>query len=116
MINALDACERAGVAPEITLRVSPCEIAITDTGPDIPPEVVKRILDYATRTSDKLAYVSPTRGAQGNAWKTLLAIPYVLDGELALPVVVEESNGEKPSAVHGPARVRALNERHGEYR
>jgi DNA topoisomerase VI subunit B len=72
--NALDGCERAGVAPEITVRATASELVITDNGPGIPPAVVKRILDYATRTSDKIAYVSPTRGAQGNALKTLLAI------------------------------------------
>ena len=30
--------------------------------------------------SSKDGYVSPTRGAQGNALKTVLAIPYVLSG------------------------------------
>ena len=52
----------------------------TDNGPGIASEVIGKILDFSTRTSDKQAYVSPTRGAQGNALKTLLAIPYVLSG------------------------------------
>jgi DNA topoisomerase VI subunit B len=77
--NAIDACEQAGVAPEITVKISDREISITDNGRGIPPEVVAKICDYSTRTSDKRAYVSPTRGTQGNAWKTLLAIPYVLN-------------------------------------
>jgi DNA topoisomerase VI subunit B len=86
--NAIDAAEQAGIAPEITVNVSDREILITDNGRGIPPEVVTKICDYATRTSDKRAYVSPTRGAQGNAWKTLLAIPYMLsDGAPATTVI-----------------------------
>jgi hypothetical protein len=57
--NAIDECELAGVAPEITLAFSEREISITDNGRGIPPEVVAKICDYSTRTSDKRAYVSP---------------------------------------------------------
>lgn len=64
-------------------------LAIADNGGGIPPGVVRKQIDYSTRTSDKLAYVSPTRGAQGNAWKTILAMPYVLDGEHAKAIVIE---------------------------
>jgi hypothetical protein len=87
--NALDAGEQAGIAPEIAVLFEQCKLEIRDNGGGIPPEIVERLIDYTTRTSDKLAYVSPTRGAQGNGLKTLLAIPYVLDGEAALPVVIE---------------------------
>ena len=31
--------------------------------------------------SSREAYVTPTRGAQGNALKTIVAMPFVLDGE-----------------------------------
>ena len=78
--NGLDACEQAGIAPEITVEFTGDSLTVSDNGPGIPPEVVERVLDFATRTSDKAAYVSPTRGAQGNALKTVLAIPYVLNG------------------------------------
>ena len=78
--NALDACEQAGVAPVISVNVQGRSVVVTDNGPGIASEVVHKILDFSTRTSDKQAYVSPTRGAQGNALKTLLAIPYVLSG------------------------------------
>jgi hypothetical protein len=82
MDNAMDACENASVAPEIkvTLRNEAkfFIISVDDNGPGIKPEVVTRILNFLTRTSDKEAYVSPTRGAQGNALKTIFAIPYVL--------------------------------------
>jgi hypothetical protein len=87
--NALDAAEAAGVAPEITARWSGSSLVVQDNGGGIPPEIVRQLMDYSTRTSDKLAYVSPTRGAQGNAWKTILAMPYVLDGEYAQPIVIE---------------------------
>ena len=75
--NALDACEDAGVSPEITVSITDYTITVMDNGPGIAPETLERILDFGTRTSDKEAYVSPTRGAQGNALKTVLAIPYV---------------------------------------
>jgi DNA topoisomerase VI subunit B len=79
--NALDACEEAGAAPVIHVAVSDAEIAVFDNGPGIAPETVAGVLDYNTRTSSREAYVSPTRGAQGNALKTLLAMPFALDGE-----------------------------------
>jgi DNA topoisomerase VI subunit B len=79
--NALDAREEAGAAPVIHVAVSDAEIAVFDNGPGIAPETVAGILDYNTRTSSREAYVSPTRGAQGNALKTLLAMPFAPDGE-----------------------------------
>jgi DNA topoisomerase VI subunit B len=87
--NALDACEQAGVSPEITVHFRGRKLEIRDNGGGIRPETVKRLVDYATRTSDKVAYVSPTRGAQGNAWKTIFGMPYVLDGERARPITIE---------------------------
>jgi len=87
--NALDVCERVGVAPEITIEFTCDSLTITDNGPGIPAEVVERILDFTTRTSDKAAYVSPTRGAQGNALKTVLAIPFVLNGGKASVATIE---------------------------
>jgi DNA topoisomerase VI subunit B len=79
--NALDACEEADAAPVIHVAVSDSEIAVFDNGLGIAPETVAVILDYNTRTSSREAYVSPTRGAQGNALKTLLAMPFAPDGE-----------------------------------
>jgi DNA topoisomerase VI subunit B len=87
--NGLDGAEAAGVPPEITVWWSGSRLAVADNGGGIPPGIVRKLIDYSTRTSDKLAYVSPTRGAQGNAWKTILAMPYVLDGEHAKPIVIE---------------------------
>ena len=97
--NALDASEMAGVAPEITVLYDGDRLEIRDNGAGIPPETVERLVDYSTRTSDKLAYVSPTRGAQGNALKTILAMGYVLDRKIgnadAVGVTTIETQGVK---------------------
>lgn len=79
--NALDACEEAGLAPEIDVTVDDDGITVADNGPGIPPDVVKQVLDFSRRVSSREAYVAPDRGAQGNALKTILAMPFVLNGE-----------------------------------
>jgi DNA topoisomerase VI subunit B len=88
MDNALDASEEAGVAPEVTVRVDRRGITVADNGPGIPPETVAGVLDFGSRISSREAYVSPTRGAQGNALKTILAMPFVLHGHAGRVVVV----------------------------
>lgn len=87
--NAIDAAEEAGVAPVVTVEVAGGAIIIADNGPGIPPEVVASILDYASRTSSREAYVSPTRGQQGNALQTILAMGYVLDGDEVGETIIE---------------------------
>jgi DNA topoisomerase VI subunit B len=79
--NALDECEEAEVAPVISITVKPRSITIRDNGRGIDAETIKSITDYSIRVSSREAYVSPTRGAQGNALKTILAMGYVLDRE-----------------------------------
>src|SRR5262249_32186132 len=66
--NALDAAEEAGIAPVIAIDISTetGEIVIADNGPGIPAETIDGILDFTVRVSSREAYVSPTRGAQGN--------------------------------------------------
>ncbi len=78
--NALDACEEQGIAPEITVTVDENSITVADNGTGIPPGVVDRLLDFSIRVSSREAYVAPDRGAQGNALKTIVAMPFVLDG------------------------------------
>jgi hypothetical protein len=102
MDNALDACEEAEVAPVISIAVKPGSITIRDNGSGIKPGTVKSILDYTIRVSSREAYVSPTRGAQGNALKTILAMGYVLDRECqddvnteAAGVTIIETRGTK---------------------
>ena len=79
--NALDACEEAEVAPVISIAVEPGSIVVEDNAGGIKTSTIKSILDYTIRVSVAEAYVSPTRGAQGNALKTILAMGYVLDRE-----------------------------------
>jgi DNA topoisomerase VI subunit B len=79
--NALDVCEEAEVAPVISIEVERGSITIRDNASGFEPKTIKSILDYTIRVSSREAYVSPTRGAQGNALKTILAMGYVLDRE-----------------------------------
>ncbi len=78
--NALDACEEQGVAPNITLTLDEAGITVADNGTGIPPDLVDQLLDFSIRVSSREAYVAPDRGAQGNALKTIVAMPFVLDG------------------------------------
>jgi hypothetical protein len=96
--NALDACEEAEVAPDITVIVGPGTITILDNAGGIDSETIESILDYSIRVSSREAYVSPTRGAQGNALKTILAMGYVLDRKIgsdanAAGVTIIETRG-----------------------
>ena len=89
--NALDACERLGIAPRIAIALRERHdrfiISIQDNGSGIPPETVRRIINFRTRTSDKAAYRSPTRGAQGNALKTVLGMPCAFG--IKEPIVID---------------------------
>ena len=89
--NALDECERAGVAPVITITVGDDSICVSDNGDGIPAKTVRQILNYANRASSNAAYVSPTRGQQGNALQTLLAMGHALTGEPGVTII--ESRG-----------------------
>jgi hypothetical protein len=91
--NAIDAAEEAGIAPAIQVEVTDGAITITDNGPGIPAETVSGVLDFSVRVSSREAYVSPTRGAQGNALKTIVAMAFALDGARGETVV--ESRGTK---------------------
>ena len=66
-------------APVIEVIVGPGSISIQDNAGGFAAGTIESILDYSVRVSSREAYVSPTRGAQGNALKTILAMAYVLD-------------------------------------
>ena len=100
--NCLDACEEAEIAPVISIAVKSASITIKDNAGGIDPSTIGSILDYTIRVSSREAYVSPTRGAQGNALKTLLAMGYVLHRERpngnngeAAGVTIIETRGAK---------------------
>jgi DNA topoisomerase VI subunit B len=79
--NALDDCEEHGIAPCITIEIADGRIVVADNGSGLSGEVLDRICDYRNRTSAREAYVSPTRGAQGNALQTVFAMGFALSGE-----------------------------------
>jgi len=69
-----------------------------DNAGGIASETIESILDYTVRVSSREAYVSPTRGAQGNALKTILAMGYVLERKVgsdgtAAGVTIIETRG-----------------------
>ena len=78
--NSLDACEDTQVAPVIDIVVNEHGICVSDNGPGLLKSTVKDMLNFSVRVSSREAYIAPDRGAQGNALKTLVAIPYALDG------------------------------------
>lgn len=90
--NALDAAEMHGHRPEVVVvgtgdvDAGTITLEVTDNGPGMPAHVVERILDFDHLVSDKARYCSPTRGRQGNAWKTILGIAAVQGGR---PCVIE---------------------------
>lgn len=91
--NALDACEEADVAPVIHVTADACGIGVRDNGPGLPDETLKGALDFTVRASNREAYVAPDRGAQGNALKTLIPMPRVLDPDGGRFVV--EAHGKR---------------------
>ena len=78
-------------------------IRVADNGPGIAADVVDDILDFSVRVSSREAYVGPTRGAQGNALKTVLAMPFALDGEAGRVVI--ESQGTRHEIAFGIDRI-----------
>ena len=89
--NGLDASEAQGIAPEIGITLErdggDLRLSVSDNGPGMTPELVSRILNFTTRTSTNLRRRAPTRGALGNALKTIVGLPYALGSEA--PIVIE---------------------------
>jgi len=78
--NGLDACESANIPPRIIVERHTDSLTVQDNGPGLPLTVIERSLDFTVRVSDKTGYISPSRGQQGNALKTLWAAPFVTTG------------------------------------
>src|SRR5215204_5428156 len=58
--NALDACETAGILPDIEVTLGNDALSVQDNGPGLPASTIERSLDYLVRVSDKAHYVSPS--------------------------------------------------------
>jgi len=78
--NSIDAAENANLAPDIVVTVDSDSIVVTDNGPGIPAATVKALTDFTAKTSSNAAYCSPSRGQQGNALQSCLAMPFALSG------------------------------------
>jgi hypothetical protein len=89
--NALDACEEAGIPPVVEVTANASSITISDNGPGLPESTLAAALDFTIRASSREGYVSPTRGAQGNALMTLFPMPRVVDPASGRMIV--EANG-----------------------
>jgi DNA topoisomerase VI subunit B len=89
--NALDDAEEHGLAPvvEVAVDTAACTITVADQGSGIDPKTVTALADLSVRVSSRAAYIAPSRGAQGNAWQTLIGMPYALDSEHPGDVVIE---------------------------
>lgn len=86
--NAIDACEEAGIAPSVEVTADAASITVRDNGPGLPTSTLNASLDFTVRASNREAYVAPDRGAQGNAIKTLLTMPYIIDQEAGKLVII----------------------------
>jgi DNA topoisomerase-6 subunit B len=101
--NALDACEQAGIAPDITISLERDAVTVRDNGPGLPFSTLKDSLDYMVRVSNKSHYVSPTRGQLGNALKCVWAAPFVVSGTKGCVDV--ETGGQRHTITVGLDRI-----------
>jgi DNA topoisomerase VI subunit B len=95
--NALDASEESDMPPRIEIFADISGITVRDNGPGIPDNTLAGTLDFSCRASNREMYVAPDRGAQGNALKTLLGMPCVIDDECGRLIV--EANGTRHEIV-----------------
>ena len=80
--NGIDDCEKAAKrAIEIGVELEKDSITVSDNGSGIAHKIIKGVLDYQVRISDKKHYVAPTRGQLGNALKCVIAAPFVATGK-----------------------------------
>jgi DNA topoisomerase VI subunit B len=91
--NALDAAETARRPPVIEIHTRTDDgitfITVSDNGAGIAPATVTDLCDFNMLVSDKARYRGPARGAQGNALKTLVGIPFALN--ITQPVIIEST-------------------------
>jgi hypothetical protein len=106
--NALDAAEEADVAPVIEVAADASGITVWDNGPGLPEATLRGAMDFTVRASNREAYVSPCRGAQGNALKTLLPMPRVLDPDHGRLIVTAHGRRHEITCGADPISQRAV--------
>jgi DNA topoisomerase VI subunit B len=81
--NSIDACEEAGIDPEIGVDIDPDSVTIlvSDNGPGIPAETATLLCDRTLRTSTRQAYAGIDRGCQGNFLQTGMCLPLGAGGD-----------------------------------
>jgi hypothetical protein len=80
--NGIDDCEKAAKrAIEIGVELKEDSVTVSDNGSGMAHRIIKGVLDYEVRISDKKHYVAPTRGQLGNALKCVIAAAFVATGE-----------------------------------
>ena len=88
--NSLDHCEEIKREPEIVVRYTGDTLSVQDNGDGIAPETVVDMLDFDRRVSSREVTRGIARGAQGNACKTIVALPYVLNGGRGRTIIVSQ--------------------------
>src|SRR5262249_43975523 len=97
--NSLDACDEADISPIIDVSADASGIMVQDNGPGLPEATLKGALDFNVRVSNRRMYVAPDRGQQGNALKTLLSMPVVVDPQHGHLVI--EAHGKRHNITCG---------------
>ena len=85
--NAIDAAEGVDVEPEIEVFITGKSITVKDNGGGIPGKTIRSLLNLANKTSTNAAIVSPTRGQQGHAMQTLLAMGHAMTGKPGVTII-----------------------------
>lgn len=88
--NALDSAE-GSKNPEVEVSIlekdDKTSLTISDNGEGMTREELENVLDLDTYSSTKRLYNRPTRGSQGNALQTLLALPHFFGGRIYISSV-----------------------------
>ena len=103
--NAIDAAESIDEAPEIEIAITANAITVKDNGRGLPTKTIKSLLNFANKTSTNAAIVSPTRGQQGHAMQTLLAMGHAMTGKPGVTII--ESHGVRHTITLTSIRSRA---------
>jgi hypothetical protein len=74
---------------EVAVDTANRTITVVDHGHGLAAETVEALVDLTQKVSSRAGYVSPTRGQQGNALRTILAMPCALDNTTPGEMIIE---------------------------